>query len=399
MRGVSIRRRPHPLDLLALGLLVVGLSCWATGALPSHDATAIVDRIAPILAFLFSVVILAELTGRAQTFDVLATRIAIVARGRFVVLFVLCVLLAVLVTVGLNLDTTAVLLTPIMLALAQRAGIPPLPLAVTTAFLANTASLLLPVGNLTNLLAANRVSLPPAEFAARMAAPEAVSVAATMLVLWFGFWSKARRGGAERYVPPEPFRPTDPVLCVVAGAACVLFVAAILVGVRLELASAVAAAVTVLAFLFRERSQLRWSLLPWRLLANVTGMFLVVQTLSVRGLDTLVRHLVGTQNSFTGQLRAAGTGGALANMVNNLPAYIAGEAAVPPANHTQLLGLLIGTNAGPLITPWASLAMLLWFERCAAAGLVVDKRRIALAGAILAVLAVGGATLALAATG
>jgi arsenical pump membrane protein len=330
---------------------------------------------------------------------VLATRLAIIARGRFAVLFLLCVLLAVLVTVGLNLDTTAVLLTPIMLALAARAGIPPLPLAVTTAFLANTASLLLPVGNLTNLLAAGRVALPPAAFAARMAAPEAVSVAATMLVLWFGFWSKRRRGGMDRYQTPEPFRPEDPVLCLVAGAACVLFVAAILVGAPLEWASAVAAGVTVLAFLARRRRDLRWSLLPWRLLANVTGMFLVVQTLSVHGLDTLVGHLIGTQNSFVGQLRAAGTGGALSNVVNNLPAYIAGEAAVPQANHTQLLALLIGTNAGPLITPWASLAMLLWFERCAAAGLVVDKRRIAAAGAILAVLAVGGATAALAVTG
>jgi arsenical pump membrane protein len=217
-----------------------------------------------------------------------------------------------------------------------------------------------------------------------------------MLVLWFGFWSKRQRGGLDRYVPPEPFRPQDPVLCVIAGVACVLFVAAILLGVPLEWASAVAAGVTALAFLARRREELRWSLLPWRLLANVTGMFLVVQTLSVRGLDTLVGHLVGTQNSFDGQMRAAGTGAALSNLVNNLPAYIAGEAAVPPQNHTQLLALLIGTNAGPLITPWASLAMLLWFERCAAAGLVVDRRRIAVAGTILAVLAVTGATVALA---
>ena len=396
---MSTRRRPHPLDLLALGLLVVGLLCWATGALPEHDASAIIDRIAPILAFLFSVVILAELTGKAQTFDVLATGLAIAARGRFVVLFVLCVLLAVLVTVGLNLDTTAVLLTPIMLALAARAGIPPLPLAVTTAFLANTASLLLPVGNLTNLLAANRVALPPVQFAVKMAAPELVSVVATMLVLWFGFWSKPRRGGADRYVPPERFRPVDPVLCVIAGVACVLFVAAILVGVPLEWAAAVAAGVTVIAFFLRERAELRWSLLPWRLLANVSGMFLVVQTLSVHGLDTLVGHLIGTSNTLSGQMRAAGTGAGLSNIVNNLPAYIAGEAAVPPGNHTQLLALLIGTNAGPLITPWASLAMLLWFERCAAAGLIVDKRRIALAGAVLAVLAVGGATAALSVAG
>lgn len=397
MRRVN-RRRVHPLDLLALGLLGLGLLCWATGALPTHDASAIFDRIRPILAFLFSVVILAELTSKAQTFDVLATRLAIVARGRFAVLFLLCVLLAVLVTVGLNLDTTAVLLTPIMLALADRAGVPPLPLAVTTAFLANTASLLLPVGNLTNLLAADRVALPPAAFAARMAAPEAVSVAATMVVLWIFFWRRGRRGGMERFTPPTPFRPADPLLCAIAGVACALFVIAIVAGAPLQIASAAAAGVTVLAFLFRRRSELRWSLLPWRLLANVTGMFLVIQTLSVHGLDTLVGHLIGTDGGFVGQMRAAGTGLGLSNVVNNLPAYIAGEAVIPAGNHTQLLALLIGVNVGPIITPWGSLAMLLWFERCNAAGLAVPKRTVAIAGTVLAILAVGGATLALTVT-
>ncbi|WP_249161246.1 SLC13 family permease [Actinospica acidithermotolerans] len=397
MRRVT-RLRPHPLDLLALGLLGVGILCWATGALPAADAGAIIDRIRPILAFLFSVVILAELTSQAQTFDVLATRLAIISRGRFAVLFLLCVLLAVLVTVGLNLDTTAVLLTPIMLALADRAGVAPLPLAVTTAFLANTASLLLPVGNLTNLLAADRVALPTAEFAARMAAPEAVSVAATMIVLWVFFWRRGRRGGAARFTPPAPFRPADPVLCTFAGVACALFVIAIVAGAPLALASAAAAGVTVVAFFFRRREQLRWSLLPWRLIANVVGMFLIVETLSVHGLDTLVGHLIGTDGGFVGQLRAAGTGLGLANAVNNLPAYIAGEAVIPLGNHTQLLALLIGTNAGPLITPWGSLAMLLWFERCNAAGLAVPKRAVLISGSVLAVLAVGGATLALAAT-
>lgn len=66
-----------------------------------------------------------------------------------------------LTTIALNLDTTAVLLTPVMLALATRVGIAPLPLAMTTVWLANTASLLLPVSNLTNLLAAERVALSP----------------------------------------------------------------------------------------------------------------------------------------------------------------------------------------------------------------------------------------------
>lgn len=389
----------HPLDVLALTLLIAGVLCVVTGGLSRTETSSILNRILPLLLFLGTVIILAELTGRAQTFDMVATRLAITARGHYSLLFALCVLMAVVTTVGLNLDTTAVLLTPIMLAMAARVGLPLLPLAMTTALLANTASLLLPVGNLTNLLAAGRVALGPVDFAARMAAPEAASVAVTMAVLWFGYWRKSRRGGADSYELPEPFRPRDRVLCAIAGVACVLFVAAILLGVTLGVASAVAAAVTVLAFAFREREALRWSLLPWRLLATVTGMFLVVQTITVHGLGALIAHLAGSSNSYAGQLRTAGTGALLANVVNNLPAYVAGESAVPAANHSQLLALLIGTNAGPVITAWASLATLLWYERCAAFGLRIPKRRMLVNGTVLAVVAVFASTTALALTG
>jgi len=93
--------------------------------------------------------------------------------------------------------------------------------------------------------------------------------------------------------------------------------------------------------------------------------------------------------------RAAATGAGLANLVNNLPAYVAGEAVVPAANHEQLLGLLIGVNVGPVITPWASLATLLWYERCVAAGVAVPLRRFMLTSACLAVAGIALSTAAL----
>lgn len=127
--------------------------------------------------------ILATLVAEAEVFEVVASRLARIAGGDVLRLYVLCAAFAAATTMFLNLDTTAVLLTPVMLATAARIGISPVPLAMTTVWLASTASLLLPVSNLTNLLAADRVDLAPAAFAARMAGPQVVAVAATMLCL------------------------------------------------------------------------------------------------------------------------------------------------------------------------------------------------------------------------
>ncbi|MER7701767.1 SLC13 family permease [Kitasatospora sp. NPDC097605] len=391
-------KRLHPLDLLAGGLLAIGLLLLATGLLPTDSAGAAVHRIAPLLAFLGSVIVLAELTSAAGVFDVVAAWVARAGRGSYPALFLLCVGFAALTTTVLNLDTTAVLLTPVMLALASRVGIAPLPLAMTTVWLANTASLLLPVSNLTNLLAADRVALSPAGLARAMWAPQLAALLVTMACLWGFYWRRGRRGAAT-YAPPEAHRPGDRVLFRICALACAGFLAASLAAVvPLWAASGAAAAVVVAAFAARRPEALRASLVPWRLLVMVPGMFLVVQTVDAHGLHRLLADAIGADGGTLGLFRASAVGAGLSNLLNNLPVYLAGEAAVPEGNHTQLLALLIGTNVGPLITPWASLATLLWYERCRSAGLRVPLRGVAATSTVLALGAVALATAALALT-
>ena len=393
---------PSRLDWIRIGLLAAGLLFVATGLLPAADAVANVERIAPLLLFLASVIVLASLARDALVFDVLATRVAILGRGRYALLFVLCVAFASATTILLNLDTTAILLTPVLLALAARTGIAALPLAMTTIWLANTASLLLPVSNLTNLLAADRIALAAPAFAARMALPQVATIAATMLFLWVCFWRRGCRG-ADAYDPPPPLKLAtvrERALFRIVAAACLLFVAAIpVLRDQIGLAAAGAAAVAVGAFAALDRSRLRWTLVPWQLLILVTGLFLVVPTLSRYGLAEVMTALIGTDQGPAGLFRAAGAGAGLSNVINNLPAYTAGEAVVPHGAQDTLLALLIGTNVGPIVTPWASLATLLCLEACRRHGLAVPMRTFVLAGFGLAVTALLAGIAALLVTG
>ncbi|MEW2138820.1 SLC13 family permease [Streptomyces sp. NPDC005409] len=395
---MSLLRRLHPLDWLAGGLLALGVLCVATGLLPSEPAGDVMERIVPLLVFLATVIVLAELTGKAQVFDVVATWMARAGRGNYVLLFGLCVLFASVTTITLNLDTTAVLLTPVMLALATRVGIAAVPLAMTTVWLANTASLLLPVSNLTNLLAADRVALAPSEMAATMWAPQVASIAVTMACLWGFYWRLGRRGEL-RYEPPSAPRPADRVLFRVSALACAGFLLAILLAdVPLWTASMTAALIVLVAFAVRSRETLRLSLVPWRLLVLVPGMFLVVETVNAHGLHGILTTAMGSDNGVTGMLRSAAVGAGFSNALNNLPAYMAAEAAIPDGNHHQLLAQLIGVNVGPVITPWASLATLLWFERCRWHGTRIELGRFLGTGVVLAVTGTLAATVALAAT-
>ena len=194
--------------------------------------------------FLAGVVVLAELLAAAEVFDVVATRMAIAAGGSYPRLFGLCVLLASATTCFLNLDTTAVLLTPVMLAVAGRAGTQRLPLAMTTVWFANLASLLLPVSNLTNLLAADRIGLPaPASPSRMLAAPAGRDRGRRRLPVVLPLAPP----GPGPDTCPRPRSGRRPGAVAVAAADAAAFAAAVLAGVPLAAAAVGAAAVIVAA--------------------------------------------------------------------------------------------------------------------------------------------------------
>jgi arsenical pump membrane protein len=349
---------------------LLGAVTLATGLLSPADAGAVTQRVAPVLVFLVAVTVLAELADAAQVFDVAATRAARIARGRTPVLFALVVVLATLTTVVLSLDTTAVLVTPVVLAMAQRLDLNPVPFALAAVWLANTASLLLPVSNLTNLLAVDRLDLSATQYTTRVALASLVAVVVTAAFL--AGWQRTSLRG--RYEVPAVLAPMDTPLFLGAAAACLLLVPALLLGVPVAWAASTSAAVVIGFALWRKRSLLTFRLVPWRLVVLVEGLFLVVEAIGPHGLDGLLRHGIGDP------LQTAFVAAGAANVVNNLPAYLALERVVP---HDQLLALLAGVNFGPLVLPWGSLATLLWAERCRARGVHVGWLRFGLAGLVL----------------
>jgi arsenical pump membrane protein len=350
---------------------IAGLLAVVSGLLPLHDAGDVTKRIGPVLGFLVAVSVLAELADRAEVFDKAAELVSRVGRGSVPRLFLLICGLGAVTTILLSLDTTAVLLTPVVLTLAIRLRLPPIPFALTAVWLANTASLLLPISNLTNLLAADKLGMPPATYVAKMALPATAAILVTVGVLAVRF----RRELRGRYEPLPSTSPTDKVLFGVCAVACVGFGPAVVAGVPAWVAATPAAAVAVIAFAWRQRAALRFSLVPWRLVILTEGLFLVVAAAGRHGLDRLLHDVLGSGGTW----RVGSIAAAAANAFNNLPAYLALERET---SRHDLLALLCGVNIGPLVLLWGSLATLLWRERCKARGVNVSASEFARLGLI-----------------
>ena len=377
--------------ILGAALLLAGGIAIATGILPPGAALEVGARVWPILLFAVAVTIVAELAADAGVFAAIAERLARFGLRRAWMLWLLVVLLAIASTVFLSLDTTAVLLTPVVILLARHNGLPPLPFALTTVWLANTASLLLPVSNLTNLLAEHALGFSdPGRFAALMAAPAIVAIVVPCLAIALLTRSTLALRYEPAVAPPVDDRPLFVVSAVVVAALLPLLVS----GLPVWIPACAAAAVLVVAFAVRRRRALRFSLVPWQLVLFASGLFLVVEAGHGLGLTAVLAHVAGQGEDAGALLRVAFAGLVGANGIDNLPAYLALEPVA--ASPARVAALLIGVNAGSLITPWASLATLLWHQRLVA--LEVDLRwsRYLLLGLAVAPVTVALATLALA---
>jgi len=354
---------------------------------------ATLTRVTPILIFLASITVAAELADQAGVFEA-AAGLAAGRGGSVRRLWLLVVALASVTTILLSLDTTAVLLTPVVLALAGRLGVRPWPFALATVWLANTASLLLPVSNLTNLLLVGRLHWSAAHYAGRMWLPAltAMAISVALLVLFL------RRELRGRYAPMDSPAPTDPVLFRLSAGVCLAVGPLFVVGVAPWIVGVCAATLLGLAFAVRQPKTLKWGLLPWRLVAVTLALFGVVGLLQQHGLTDWLQHLAGGGTGLGSLVKLSATGAGTSNLINNLPAYLSLE-PVAGSSPDRLLALLVGTNVGPLITLWASLATLLWRDRCRGRGLEIRAMRFAVVGVIGVPLLVVGTTTAVWLTG
>jgi arsenical pump membrane protein len=160
-------------------VLVIGLVPW-------RDAVAEVRELGPTVGFLAAVLALAHQAGEHGVFRYAGTITARISRGRAPRLLVAVFAAASLITAVLSLDATVVLLTPVVFATAARIGVRHRPHVYASAHLANSASLLLPVANLTNLLAFAASGLTFVGFAAVMALPWLAVIGAEYAVFrWF----------------------------------------------------------------------------------------------------------------------------------------------------------------------------------------------------------------------
>ncbi len=367
------------------------------GVRPTGQA---IRRLAPTVAFLAALLVLGEGARREGLFAAAGAALTRRSAGSGVRLLAGVFVLATVITAVLGLDATVVLLTPVVLASTVHQRDAARPSLYACAHLANSASLLLPISNLTNLLAFRASGLSFAHFGALMLLPTLAAVGIEWIVLRRSFAPVLERvqaptAAGAAVAPAEAASPRYALLVVTATLAA--FALSSLVSLDpLWVAVAGALAITVPALL-RRRTQ------PAEVLASLRPGFLlfvlalgaIVQACAQHGLTSAARGVLPTGASLVDLLAITGVSAVLANAVNNLPATLILLPITALAGPGPLLAMLIGVGVGPNLTPTGSLATLLWRRVLSEHGIVPNLREFLRLGVLSAPAAMAAATVLL----
>lgn len=329
------------------------------GAVGGGPATDEIYDVGPTLIFLCTLLVLSHLADAEGVFAWAAAVLASRAGRSPVALFRRVFILAAVTTAVLNLDATVVLLTPIVVATVRRMRLTVKPHAYACSHLANSASLLMPVSNLTNLLAFAATGLSFLAFTGLMAAPWLVAVGVEYLVLRRAFAPELIGVRAEPATDPPPM----PQLALTVVALTITgFAVGSLFGVAPVWPAAAGAAVLAARRLITGRS----SFIQIVESANVSfalfvlGLAVIVRGIQENGLGQLISGILPDDAGLGSLLLVATIAAILANVVNNIPATLALVPVAAMIGTPAILAVLIGVNVGSNLTYVGSLANLLW---------------------------------------
>ena len=347
---------PEAVAAVPAAVLVIG-----SGAIPAHDAAAEARRLGPVIGFLAAVLVLAQLCDDEGLFRACGAWMARASAGQPRRLLALVFAVAAVTTAVLSLDATVVLLTPVVFATATRLEARARPHLYACTHLANSASLLLPVSNLTNLLAFAASGLAFGRFAALMALPW-LAVIGTEYAVFRWFFAADLDAGATPAQAAADVTGVPVFTLAVVAVTLAGFVVTSAAGVNPAWAALGGAAILAARAIAQRRTtfvRLAGSAdVPF--LVFVLGLGIVVRAVTANGLGGAVRPLLPAGTSLPALLATAALAAVLANLINNLPAVLVLLPLAAPSGAGAVLAVLLGVNIGPNLTYTGSLATLLW---------------------------------------
>jgi len=358
------------------------------GVVSFSDVLIVTDIVWDATLSFIGIIILSMVLDEIGFFEWCALKMAKFSNGNGMKMFVYSILLGAFVSALFANDGAALILTPILLAkmrILQLNMKSIVAFLLAGGFISDSASLPLVFSNLTNIVTANYFDIGFGEYIANMIIPYIVSVIASIFFLWL-----ILRKDIPKQVDISLLKePETAIKDMRMFKLSWVFLAVLLVGYFIGDAYDLPVAVFALgggiifliiatAFKSVEPTHIIKEA-PWQVVWFSIGLYIVVYGLKNEGLTdylTLILQDLATRGDTIAIIGTGFLSAFLSAIMNNMPTIMIMDIALDNmgenVNQALAYANIIGCNLGPKMTPFGSLATLLWLHVLAKKGVNIS---------------------------
>ncbi|MBN2768828.1 MAG: arsenic transporter [Campylobacterales bacterium] len=345
------------------------------GVVNFDDVLIVTDIVWDATLAFIGIIILSMVLDEIGFFEWCAIYMAKLSRGNGHLMFVYALILGSFVSALFANDGAALILTPILLAKMRILKLNAKTIVaflLAGGFISDSASLPFVFSNLTNIVTANYFGIGFAEYLSNMIVPYVVSVIVSIIVLWI-----VLRKDIPKQVDITLLKNPDSVLknkilFRFSWVFLAVLLAGYFVGDKYYLPVSLFALGGGLLFLFiatlAKTVQAKEIIknAPWQVVWFSIGLYIVVYGLKNAGLTdylALVLQNLSVQGDFVAIVGTGFIAAILSAFMNNMPTIMIMDISLENiGSEAMIYANIIGCNLGPKMTPFGSLATLLWLH-------------------------------------
>jgi len=352
----------------AIAALLLGVVSWS-------DVWVVTSIVWDATLAFVGIIILSMVLDEIGFFEWCAIKMAKLSRGNGNLMFVYSLLLGAFVAALFANDGAALILTPILLAKMRLLRLDAktiLAFLLAGGFISDSASLPFVFSNLTNIVTADYFHIGFLEYLRVMIVPYIVSVTVSIAFLWLLLRKDIPKSVDVSLLKSEDEVLKNKTLFRFSWLFLALLLAGYFIGDFYHIPVSFFALGGGMLYLFIAayfKSAKVWLTIknaPWQVVWFSIGLYIVVYGLKNAGLTDELAKLLQSFNQNGDFVAVVGTGfvsAILSAVMNNMPTIMIMDISIEDIKNPLLpYANIIGANLGPKMTPFGSLATLLWLH-------------------------------------
>lgn len=319
-----------------------------------------------ILVLFFSMTILSIFLDEVGLFKYLANKTVKITHNHQIFLLISLYLLTAVLTIFTSNDIVILTLTPFICLFCKNVKINPFPYLVAEFAAANTWSMMLIIGNPTNIYLATSAGITFMEYFKVMAVPTLVAGIVELSIIILLFLKSLKQEMNPEVDEYHLDSKVDLIIGLIHLGVCLVFLAiSSYLNIEMWLVALIcAASLIVCIVVWRLITRRHWDYLidsveklPYQLIPFVLSMFVIVVALNYQGISIVIADVLNKQNIIFGY---GITSYLSANIINNIPMSILFSnfpTTLDSVNYSRAIyATIIGSNIGAFLTPIGALA-------------------------------------------